>query len=258
FGMTPVPDSELAGVFAGAVPTGIVVYRRVYTIPGDRPEDTVHKYQYKVYKKLGEDVYQYVEPTGYSDDGNRQGAKITGLSYKFKNILPFDMFEICTITLSVDGKEFYRGSPDGNGSINMQEEAYHLGAFESGGQKIMKMTAVMDGSKLPGAAYEGEIEFWWIFNAERALPPDETTTADDDETTTGEDEEKTTDKDKTTAKTTEKDSGPDGTKTGVQFNTALYIIAGSIALAMAVVYVLILVYKKRGEKQEEIEDVLNR
>lgn len=74
-----------------------------------------------------------------------------------------DLFELVTITISINDKELYSGSPNGLGSIDMQSEVKEIGSFKPGEEKVMYMTAKLDSSM--NGVYNGNIDFKWIFSA---------------------------------------------------------------------------------------------
>ncbi|MGL5378346.1 hypothetical protein [Clostridium sp.] len=74
-----------------------------------------------------------------------------------------DLFELVTITLSIDDNELYKGSPNGFGSIDMQSKVKEIGSFKPGEEKVMYVTAMLD-SDMNGE-YNGDIDFKWVFSA---------------------------------------------------------------------------------------------
>ena len=95
-----------------------------------------------------------------------------------------DMFELTTLTLSLNGNQFFTGSPNGTGNIDMKGKVVDLGAFKTGQQKSLDMTALLDGASVQGDD-EGSIDFRWIFWAVREPTNDRPKTGLDTKLTYG-------------------------------------------------------------------------
>ncbi len=132
--------------------------------------------------------------------------------------LPFiDLFEASEITLSLDGAEFYKGSPNGIGSIDMSTQSSPLGTFATNDIKDLKMIATLPADRisreLADSGYGGQIEFRWIFTAvqtKTGTPP----------------------------------------HTGINMRTVLYIVIALLAMIVLTMYLLVM--KKRKEQAQAI------
>lgn len=81
-----------------------------------------------------------------------------------------DLFELVTITLSIDNNEVYKGSPSGLGSIDMQNEVKEIGNFKPGEEKFLYMTSMLNPSI--NGVYNGDIDFKWIFSVVKNVDVD--------------------------------------------------------------------------------------
>jgi|GEM_PF-5365076 len=187
-----------------------------------------------------------------------------------------DLFKYVTMTLSLDDVEFYRGSPNGLGSIDMQTKEHLLGTWKSGRQARLHMTAVLakdipemvlesygtgqativtdeNGKKISKVveSVKGKsamIEFLWIFTAEYDAAP--TTTAAPTTVPFNSQVITTNPPYVPTDPPTTQPPRPPWVPTGLQSQLFRYSIVGVVALMVLVVFIF---WLKATRKEKEAQ-----
>lgn len=155
----------------------------------DMKPGTTYVKNISIYNFEDQEIKLYMKAVPVSQEGN------------------INLYELCTTTLRIGSRNFYEGSANGIGNIDMQNDAYELVTISAGQQSTLNFTAQIPKALQEGQ--EGKIQFKWIFSAVK----------------------------------TEKPQPP---VTGVILYTVLYVLVGSLAIGLLAVYILFTKRKRQS------------